>query len=249
MRFLSLLGVLASSIFVTAISGNTGIADLNADVDAWTRALAGGHQLVRSLRVFDTTDEERTVADMVNDVINKVDDKLAIVVHKPFTHVKGLTGATLEKADDAVAKVKAAMAQYPERLSDSTKAQLLKIEQQRFNNQAVLAKMTKKTEDGMRRDMEPFPGMKTAPILTSHVGRSQQRFAEDGSRLLTCAVVTRPAKGGGLEVLLISSSNPNKSDWLLPKGGWDMGETVHKATWREVMEEGGVRNYFSRSFL
>ncbi|GMF42862.1 unnamed protein product [Phytophthora fragariaefolia] len=249
MRSLSRFGVLALSTFVTAISSKTSIAELDADVDAWTRtrALVTGQQFKQSLRRFDTAEEERRVVDMVDDVINKVGDKLAIVVHRPFTLPIGLNGATLEQADEVVAKIKAAMAEYPERLSGSAKEQLLKIEQQRILDQAVLAKMTKKTEDGMRRDMEPFPGMKTSPILKSHGGRGKQRYAEDDSRLMTCTVVSRPAKGSGREVLLISSSDPKKREWLLPKGGWDEGESVHKATWREVMEEGGVSAVFRKA--
>lgn len=74
--------------------------------------------------------------------------------------------------------------------------------------------MTKKTKDGMHRDIEPFP----APILTSHTGREDQLYAKDGTRLLSCSVVSRSAKEGGGNVLLISSSNPTKKDWLLPKG-------------------------------
>ncbi|EGZ18980.1 hypothetical protein PHYSODRAFT_462707, partial [Phytophthora sojae] len=79
-----------------------------------------------------------------------------------------------------------------------------------------------------------------APILTSHTGREDQLYAKDGTRLLSCSVVSRSAKEGGGNVLLISSSNPTKKDWLLPKGGWDEGETIHRAAWREVIEEGGV---------
>ncbi|GMF62826.1 unnamed protein product [Phytophthora fragariaefolia] len=248
MRFLSLLGVLAlaSSASVKAISDKTSIAKLNADVETWTRALTADHQLRRSLRRY-ADEDERLFAEKLDDVINKIDDKLAIVVHKPLKFPKGLKAAALEKADDVAAQVKAAMAKYPEELSASTLSQLLKIEQQRPKDKAVFAKMTKKTEDGMRRHIEPFPGMKTAPILNSHVGRAQQRFTDDGSRLLTCAVVSRSAKEGGGDVLLISSSNPGKTEWLLPKGGWDHGESVHKAAWREVMEEGGVNSVFKNA--
>uniref|UniRef100_H3GDP9 RxLR effector protein n=1 Tax=Phytophthora ramorum TaxID=164328 RepID=H3GDP9_PHYRM len=60
------------------------------------------------------------------------------------------------------------------------------------------------------------------------------------SRLLACIVASRSVEKGGGDVLLVSSSNARKNDWLLPKGGWDKGETVEKAAMRELIEEGGV---------
>lgn len=96
----------------------------------------------------------------------------------------------------------------------------------------------------MRREIEPYPGMKVAPTLTSNIGRADQRFTADGGRMTECAVVTRPkSEGGGF--LLISTSKLDRQEFTLPKGGWDHGESVHRATRREVREEGGVRLQFS----
>ncbi|KAG6599667.1 Secreted RxLR effector peptide protein [Phytophthora cinnamomi] len=88
--------------------------------------------------------------------------------------------------------------------------------------------------------MEHVDGMKYAPRLESNTGRANQRYDEDGSRMLSCIVASRSPEEGGGDVLLISSSNPKKQDWLLPKGGWDNDETIEYAAWRELMEEGGV---------
>eukprot|EP00644_Phytophthora_capsici_P008946 jgi/Phyca11/14147/fgenesh1_pg.PHYCAscaffold_6_\ len=142
-------------------------------------------------------------------------------------------------ADDIAAVAKTVAKTYPEGLSKGTLAQIKEVEQLRLKD---IATYTKKTGDGMRRKISPFPGMKIAPkkYLESHVGRNMQLYGDDGSRLMSSAVVSRSAKDGGGDVLLISSSNPQKNDWLLPKGGWDKGEDIQSAALREVVEEGGV---------
>ncbi|KAG1695416.1 hypothetical protein DVH05_020454 [Phytophthora capsici] len=100
---------------------------------------------------------------------------------------------------------------------------------------------TKATANGMRRKMTRTENMKLPPeqFLVSHVGRGAQRLGENGQRLLSAAVIS---KGDDInsKVLLISSSDTKKGDFLLPKGGWDHGETIEKAVLREVIEEGGV---------
>lgn len=75
---------------------------------------------------------------------------------------------------------------------------------------------------------------------SSHVGRNTQRYGKDKSWWLSASVIARTTDQGERQILLISSSNPTKSDSLLPKGGWDTGEKVKKAALREVIEEGGV---------
>ncbi|EGZ07699.1 hypothetical protein PHYSODRAFT_463206, partial [Phytophthora sojae] len=117
--------------------------------------------------------------------------------------------------------------------------QLRKVEEQRLKDLPKMGSVTKRTPDGMRREIEPYPGMKVAPTLTSNIGRADQRFTADGGRMTECAVVTRPkSEGGGF--LLISTSKLDRQEFTLPKGGWDHGESVHRATRREVREEGGV---------
>ncbi|ETM01635.1 hypothetical protein L917_01797 [Phytophthora nicotianae] len=141
--------------------------------------------------------------------------------------------------------IKQLRGQYPEadKLTLSTLRQLGEIEDMRKVDVANKLKGTKSTPDGMRRKITPFPGMETPDpkYMISHIGRGDQRFGEDGSRLLSSAVVMRTNEQGQHQILLISSSNPKKGDFLLPKGGWDKGEDIETAALREVIEEGGVR--------
>jgi 8-oxo-(d)GTP phosphatase len=50
-------------------------------------------------------------------------------------------------------------------------------------------------------------------------------------------IVTRPAAGDGVEVLLVH--RPKYDDWTLPKGKLDPGEADEDAALREVLEETG----------
>ncbi|EGZ22263.1 hypothetical protein PHYSODRAFT_488796, partial [Phytophthora sojae] len=129
-------------------------------------------------------------------------------------------------ADDIASKFESVAAKYPEGLSKTALQQIVKVEEQRM----VDLKAGKATGDVLRRDVKLFPGMQRAPVSTSHVGRGAQRY-EDGNRLLDFVNPhpSRPAKQGGGDVLLISSSKPQKRDWLLPKGGWDHGEKARVA--------------------
>ncbi|GMF11591.1 unnamed protein product [Phytophthora lilii] len=242
MRFLSLLAVFALAWSCGFASANLNfdksiIAKFNADVDNWNRALTADYPTKRSLRRTDENDEERKF-EQVDDLVEKADDVLGKVAHTS-PKVKNSAWAIV-KLDGFQAKLNV-LKKYPQGLDSKTMAQLAKVEEQRMKDVALLKQMNKKKPDGLQRPMEITPGMKVAPVQVSHVGRDNQRYAEDGSRLLSCVVVSRPAKQGGGDVLLISSSNPNKQEWLLPKGGWDNGESIHKAAWREAIEEGGVR--------
>ena len=74
-------------------------------------------------------------------------------------------------------------------------------------------------------------------------GRVNQRY-EAGARLIAGCVPIRccgeaGAEGPGVEVMLISSKNHN--GFVLPKGGWELDETVEDAAARETVEEAGVR--------
>ena len=67
----------------------------------------------------------------------------------------------------------------------------------------------------------------------SRQGRDHQRW-ENGMRLVTGTVpILRDGK-----ILLCSSSK--KKEWILPKGGWEVDETLEEAACRETYEECGV---------
>ncbi|CAO3587712.1 unnamed protein product [Absidia cylindrospora] len=46
--------------------------------------------------------------------------------------------------------------------------------------------------------------------------------------------------------LLISSSNKNNDNWVLPKGGWEDNETQAQAALRETWEEAGIKGRITR---
>ncbi|OWZ00186.1 hypothetical protein PHMEG_00028684 [Phytophthora megakarya] len=150
----------------------------------------------------------------------------------------------IEKSTDRVSLVASLKGKYPEAddLSLSALQQLGVIEARRPDDIKKF-KLNKDTGDGMHKPIPDFEGIKKVPkqFLESHVGRGTQRYGANKERLLSAAVVSRPANQGGGDVLLISSSKPTKGDWLLPKGGWDHGEDVKRAALREVVEEGGVK--------
>ncbi|KAG7384469.1 Nudix hydrolase 3 [Phytophthora pseudosyringae] len=252
MRVLSLVALVTflSAACVAADSDKTRIA---ADVDIVSRELASGpKQVKRSLRRYEADGEERILPgleklDDVMSKVTKVDDiaaKAANPSGKLSTLVRKNKGNLAEYA--ALVKKLSTSKVYKDVNLDTMSLSVLRqmddVEKVRAVDIKNGLKGTKATADGMRRKMEPFPGMKIAPeqYLASHVGRHTQRYGKDGSRWLSSAVVSRPAEQGGGQVLLISSSNPKKGDWLLPKGGWDQGESIKKSALREVIEEGGV---------
>jgi 8-oxo-dGTP pyrophosphatase MutT (NUDIX family) len=57
-------------------------------------------------------------------------------------------------------------------------------------------------------------------------------------RIVVAAVPVRPGPAGGLEFLLVRTSNGER--WTFPKGGVERGETLTEAAAREAVEEAGV---------
>jgi 8-oxo-dGTP pyrophosphatase MutT (NUDIX family) len=57
-------------------------------------------------------------------------------------------------------------------------------------------------------------------------------------RQVVAAVPVRPRAAGGLEVLLVRTSDGTR--WTFPKGGREHGETLAEAAAREAVEEAGA---------
>lgn len=66
-------------------------------------------------------------------------------------------------------------------------------------------------------------------------GRENQRYDGDIRLVAGCLPVMPDGR-----VVLISSVK--RTDWILPKGGWEDDETAVEAAAREAYEEAGVRN-------
>lgn len=59
------------------------------------------------------------------------------------------------------------------------------------------------------------------------------------ARRQCAALPWRPAPGGGVEVLLVTSRGTGR--WILPKGGVNPGQSAAQSAAQEAWEEGGVR--------
>lgn len=71
-------------------------------------------------------------------------------------------------------------------------------------------------------------------------GRSHQRYADGGIRLVAgCVPFHCDASTGEVKVMLIS--NRKRTQWIIPKGGWESDESEAEAASRESYEEAGVR--------
>ncbi|OWZ02474.1 RxLR effector protein [Phytophthora megakarya] len=263
MRALSVFTLITVASLALLIADSTKLdsAMVHSDIKTIPLSVDVDHsQVKRTLRRYISNDNEErgmvgnvdAVATKLDDVATKLDDVTGISKFDDMvTKTKKLPQLDLiAKHLDEIAEKSAlgtklsSRYKNADRLSLPTLRQLDEIEKLRATD---IATYSKKDGKSMRRIIPDFPGKKTAPakFLESHVGREQQRIGTDGSRLLASAVVYDPATE---RVLLISSSNPNKNDFLSIKGGWDHGESIEKATLREVMEEGGVRLTFLSIF-
>lgn len=75
-------------------------------------------------------------------------------------------------------------------------------------------------------------------ITQAREGRSKQRWDKSGTVRLVAGTVPILSDGS---VLLASSSR--RRDWILPKGGWELDETLEAAALRETFEEAGVSGF------
>jgi hypothetical protein len=74
---------------------------------------------------------------------------------------------------------------------------------------------------------------------TSRQGRSSQRWVTEGDSNEAIRMVTGcvPILRGG-KILFVSASR--KPEWILPKGGWELDESLEESAIREAFEEAGV---------
>ncbi|CAM9732606.1 unnamed protein product [Chrysoparadoxa australica] len=72
----------------------------------------------------------------------------------------------------------------------------------------------------------------------ARTGRLQQRYDDQGCRLLTGTVPLITAGDGSISVVMVKSKR--RSDWTLPKGGWEDDESAEEGAAREAYEEAGV---------
>lgn len=72
---------------------------------------------------------------------------------------------------------------------------------------------------------------------TSRQGRSSQRWVTEGNETIRLTTGCVPILRGG-KILFVSASR--KSEWILPKGGWEKDETLEESAIRESFEEAGV---------
>lgn len=83
-----------------------------------------------------------------------------------------------------------------------------------------------------------------AAVMVARQGRELQRYsASTGGRVVVGCVPyrTRPDGDGEVEVLVISSQKKGPAGGvLIPKGGWELDESMDEAARREAAEEAGV---------
>ncbi|KAI9746960.1 MAG: hypothetical protein M1815_004800 [Lichina confinis] len=72
--------------------------------------------------------------------------------------------------------------------------------------------------------------------MESRVGRTKQRYGENGERLVAGVV---PLSADKKRVMVVQSTR--RGGWVLPKGGWETDEkTAQDAAVREAWEEAGI---------
>ncbi|XP_062228623.1 nudix hydrolase 21, chloroplastic-like [Phragmites australis] len=82
-----------------------------------------------------------------------------------------------------------------------------------------------------------------AAVMVARQGRELQRYSDStGGRVVVGCIPYRVrADNGEVEVLVISSQKKGTAGGvLIPKGGWELDESMDEAAQREAMEEAGV---------
>ncbi|CAO1947424.1 unnamed protein product [Urochloa humidicola] len=82
-----------------------------------------------------------------------------------------------------------------------------------------------------------------AAVMVARQGRELQRYSDStGGRIVVgCVPYRAGAINGEVEVLVISSQKKGPAGGvLIPKGGWELDESMDEAARREAAEEAGV---------
>ena len=81
-----------------------------------------------------------------------------------------------------------------------------------------------------------------AAVMVARQGRELQRYSDStGGRVVVGCIPYRLRAGGEVEVLVISSQKKGPAGGvLIPKGGWELDESMDEAARREAAEEAGV---------
>jgi len=88
---------------------------------------------------------------------------------------------------------------------------------------------------------QPVSSMHCGYVAEARQGRDMQRYG-DGKRLCAGCVPVRPAPGThGQEMQILLVSSRGGKGYGLPKGGWEVDESMEDAAQRETLEEAGVR--------
>ncbi|EKX54178.1 hypothetical protein GUITHDRAFT_100427 [Guillardia theta CCMP2712] len=75
-------------------------------------------------------------------------------------------------------------------------------------------------------------------VIPARQGRENQRYDEEGRRLVAGCIVVRETRGEKECLMISSTKDPSK--FIFPKGGWEIDETLEQAAVRETLEEAGV---------